>query len=230
MKKIFILIPFFLQTIICTAQQVDNIFDLTEKRYLTAVYYSYNLDYKFYENETATTAIEKQNGMMLKTSYGNYQEILGQKTLITKEYNLAINDKNKLLKIAKISKQTAPVALKTYFKIFSKKTLIPDIKYWICELALPKDKIFQYSKIQFVIDKKDYSIYKEIFFVPGAKQITKNKKKVIIKNSRLEITFINRPKNSIKDNNLTNTNSYFFVKNNKITATKRFEKYKLITI
>ena len=209
---------------------VKSIFDEVEIYYKSQKYYSYTSQYKFYENSTTKKDIERKSGIILRKDNVSYQKMDMMESLNFGDYTISINHKEKIFQLSKLKNDDSPVALKSYLKNLASKKIIADKDYWICELTPDKLGASQYEKIRFFINKKDFSLYKQICYMYGDQEIEKNKKKIKIINPRLEIELIKKEKNFEKDTQLIKKSNYFSIVGKKITLSKKFQKYKLIIV
>jgi hypothetical protein len=114
-------------------------------------------------------------------------------------------------------------------KFFDKSKLSQDKNYWICELA-SKGNGNQYDKLIIYVNKQDFSLHKQLFYIVGSQEIVKNKKNILLKNPRMEILFAKKNQKTALDDLMLSKSYYFKMKNKKVILSSRFKKYKLITL
>ncbi len=208
---------------------ISKLFDKVEKSYNNNNHYCYVSTYKLYENTVSLKVVEQYAGLIFKKGKNCYQKLSGTEFVNLGEYNVMVNHKEKLVQISKITSQSEPIALKSFLNYFPKTKIVKDEKYWICELTAGDDLQKQFSKINIYINKSNFSLFKQVFFIVGSQEVKKGNKKAVIKNPRLEVVYQEKMLSAAEDQLVTKEN-YFSIKNKKFILSKRFKGYKLITI
>jgi hypothetical protein len=220
----------FFSSISCFSQEkwsVAKLFKKIDDYYKTSENYSYSSEYFVYESETSDKVVDHYSGISIKKGTINYQKTNTSEFISFDDYYLSINNAEKKVLLSKVTNKNLQ-SLTGFLKSFEKSKLTQEDKYWICNLWSEKGKSSkQFEKIKIYINKADYSLHKQLFFSVGTQEVEKNKKKILLVNPRLEILF---KKNKIIENAILSKENYFTIKNKKISLSKRFKTYKLITL
>ncbi|RXR21249.1 hypothetical protein EQG63_04740 [Flavobacterium amnicola] len=232
-KKYWLLGLLFLITTSLFSQvksSVSNLFDKVEQYYGVEKDFCYSSHYKLFQNTSSNIVVDEYDGQTIKKGKTIYQKINATESISFEDYIVTVSKKDKTIAVVKATSKKSPMALKSLLKMCNKEKVIENKKYWICELSSDKQHQKQFQKISIYINKKDYSLYKEIFYTNGIQEIEKNKKKSVLKNPRFEIFYKNNILSYKDKSDLLRKEYYFSIKNKKIIPASRFKKYKLITL
>lgn len=208
---------------------VISLLDKVEQFYGSEKDFCYSSNYKLFQNASSTVIVDEYAGQTIKKGSTIYQKINATASISFDNYVVTVSEKDKTLAVAKTTSKKSPMVLKSLLKMCNKEKVIEDKKYWICELSSDKQHQKQFQKISIYINKKDYSLYKEIFYTNGIQEIEKNKKRSVLKNPRFEVFYKNNMLSYKDKSDILSKEYYFSIKNKKIIPANRFKKYKLIT-
>ena len=229
-KVIFlIIIGSYTLTFCQTNVSVEAILKKAEKYYAAENEYSYITAYKFFESEKSNISIENKQGAILRLNNVNYQKMDFTETFNFGNQAMVIDNKSKTVYITKNVPKESVFSFASYLKNFPKKKIILHPDYWICEMAISKNALSQYYKIRFYIDKKDFSLYKQVFYISGNQEIESKGKKINLVNPRLEIILRKKTPNSLEDRMRIKKDNYFTLNKGKIVVSNKYKNYKVIS-
>lgn len=232
MKSFFTSFFLLTVTVFCHAQKkwsVQEVITKAEQHYATAKQYSYDLDYCFYKNGFSSAIVDRYSGLLIKKDGVIYQKVNAAQSVNFSDCLVTLNPVDKVLFVSKKGNKTPPVVLKQFLKMSKGTKLTGTKEHWICELTAGKEQRKEFTKIVIYVNKKDFSLNRQIFYTEGAQEIEKENKLILLKNPRLEILYSANSKAMAKYAPVLSKSYYFSTKNNKIIPSKRFQKYKLIT-
>lgn len=208
---------------------VEAILNKTEKYYTTLNEYSYITAYKFFESEKSNNCIDDKKGIILRLNNVNYQKMDFTETFNFGNQAMVIDNKSKVVYITeKVPKETI-FSFNSYLKNFPNKKIILHPDYWICEMSISKNVLSQYYKIRFYINKKDFSLYKQVFFISGNQKIESKGKKINLINPRLEIILRKKSSNSPEDRMRIKRDNYFTLSKGKIVMSDKYKNFKVVS-
>ena len=228
-KYLFLLLFFTIQSFSQEKMDANLLLTKVEKFYQKKKEYKYNTYYRLFENSNSKKVIEKKQGVTLYKNNVNYQIFDNTESIVFKDYNVVINHNQKVFQISKSIQNNSLLNIEYLLKAFPNKKIIANKDFWICELMLEKGSVSQYEKIHLYIDMSNFSIKKQILFFYVNQQLKQGNQLVQLKKPRLEIT-LEEIKITSEDLKKVNSENYFKIQNNKISLSKRFQKYKLITL
>lgn len=209
---------------------VTSIFDKVEKYYVSKNNFCLSSKYTFFENKSINKILDSYEGLIVKKGAISYQKVNNTEFVNFGDCSLMISKDNKVVNYANMASSAGqPIALKSFLKILPLTKITDQNEYWVCELS-SKGKIpLQFKKIIVYINKKNFSLSKQIFYSVGKQEIIKNNNKQTISNPRIEILFFDKIFTS-EMNLLIDKKNYFRKVNKKINLVKRLQSYKLITL
>lgn len=228
MIKLFIVYLFTGLTLFLTAPKIsmESVFAKSEKFYSGNDYYSYYSRYKIFENKQSNKIVQEYSGIVLKKNKVSYQMMNKVKAINFGTYSMVIDEETKKIQVSQVVNDNAPIAISSYLKLFSKHRVINDPTYFVYYLFHSTAQK-QLEGVTLYIDKTDFSIHKQIFYLTGSQELKKNNTVIKIVNPRLEVTYFKREKNLLKDEKMIRQSNYFNISNNKINLAKGYKTYNL---
>ena|SRR6218665_3821632 len=200
-------------------ESVENIISKASQIFKTKDYLTYNVKYNIFSDYTTTKATETYTGFLLKKDNIFYYKIKNTEFVGFKDHSVKISNDEKALLIGKKGQEEFPLDLSTYLKAFKSRLIKSDNTSWTCELIPDKISQIMFSKVIMVINKKDYSVARQVLYFLNTSPDEKA--------GRLEISFTTRTKDLVKDKFLIEQSNYFTKSGNTIKTASRFKEYKL---
>lgn len=229
-KKIVLLILLSLPSIMLSQRgiTVKSVLKKTELYYKNKNEYNYTAVYKFFESKTSTKPLEVSYGSILRLNNVSYQMKDQTESFNFGDNAMVIDNKNKTIYLSSILPQESVFNFESYLNNFPDMRIINHYKYWICEMKVSKNILSQYHTVRFYIDKKNYALYKQTFFMKLSQQVKDKKQTINLENPRLEIILRENASNDFKSKEIVNKDNYFTVNHGKIVLSKKYKNYKLI--
>ncbi|MES2544819.1 MAG: hypothetical protein V4548_08030 [Bacteroidota bacterium] len=206
---------------------IGYLFKKVEQCYNDKEYMSYNSSYKMYANYNSKIVSEQYSGLIVKKNGVYYYKINDIEFLNFKDCSLKISNHEKAVILGKAaSRSLSPLSLESYLKGFNRK-LSEDKDYWICELSPSKVSQIMFHKIIIYINKKEFTIDKQIMYFLNEMPSKNNKGKETMERPRIEVIFSKRASQIAKDDLLVDKKQYLIHIGKKIVLSKRLEAYKL---
>jgi hypothetical protein len=187
--------------------------------------YDISVDVKvFKDNSTSPTLSSK--GRTIKSGHNFYLNMLNKKTIINEDLMLVVDDKNKSLMYAVITKEQLKAM--DYTKVMNIDSLIKSsksvIKYVLNNSTekrieiYSKDEDIEYVIISlnpksYILKAVEYKYSKESVKLNGNSKVTIQYTQFLLETKNPELLFQNK---------------YITIKSNQIVATKQYQSYKLI--
>lgn len=201
-------------------ESVEQIINKASQTFNAKEYFTYNINYKLFSDYTSKKATDAYDGFLLKKDNVYYYKIKNTEFIGFREYSVKVSNDEKAILIGKKGKDDFPLNLNTYLKAFKSKLIKSDNATWICELVPDKVSQIMFSKIIMAINKKDYSVSKQVLYFLNTSPEDSNAQ-------RLEITFTPRNKDLPKDNALVDQSKYFIKSGSTIKVAPRLKEYQL---
>lgn len=219
-------------SLICISSFAQNgsltVIDVLKKaseKFKTEKNLSYNLKYNLYNDEKSSKIDESYSGFLVKRGNSMYYKIKDTEFVGFNDYSVKVSNEEKAIIIAKGESKESPLDIDKFLKGFNYKFLGNDSTHWVCELTPSKVSQIMYRKIIIHINKKDYSIYKQILYFLNP--VEENNK---ITRPRLEMVYTSRTTNEEKDNSLVDEKKYFTRVGKEIKVANRYKEYTLYKI
>jgi hypothetical protein len=198
---------------------VETIFDNVEKKYNDQKNYSYNINYKFYNDSKKTKPTESYQSTIIKLNGVQYQKLQNVELFDFGDKNVMIEHSEKIIQVSSIENKNYPVLIKAYLKIFSKNKVVEEKDRYVCTLYDEKLNQTNIKSIKIYVSKKDYSLLKQELYFFG-----ENEKSI----PKLEVSFITRKIDVKKDSELLKKSNYYKVVNGKIKSSEKYKDYRLV--
>lgn len=232
--KLFLFI--FLSFNIAQSQQSDkkkitDIFNKTGQKYNTTDTYQTSMKYNLYPTYASKLSSEFYNGIAIKKGNEFYSKIGETEFVNLNKYHIKIDNESKLIQYSvseskKIENNELNVA--DYLNKFKTFELSNNNEDWICTMTTPAFSFIPYTKVVVYINKKDYTISKQILYL-----ITMHSYKTkdgIVKEDypRIEILFNEFKTKEIQYGNIFSLQNYLSISKNSITPSNKYKEYKIV--
>lgn len=229
MKRILTLIVFIL-SIQIQAQSVKEILEKVQQK--NAVFnYKVSLKYRLYKGLSGDKILEEFNGVIIKEGTRYYNKIHHTETIMTKKFFVKVNHDEKAIIYAKktIKKQTDNITdiskLLTHFENPNVKT---KDEFWVVEMLTKEYSPLPFSKLVITINKKDYTVKKQVLILSQLTNFAKEIDKNDINLPRIEMLFKDYRITTKNDLTVFDKSNYISVNNNKIVASNNLKNYDII--
>lgn len=200
-------------------QTVEIIFENVERKYKEQKNYSYNINYKFYNDLKKVKPTESYQSTIIKLNGVQYQKLQNVELFDFGDKNVMVEHNEKIIQVSSIENKNYPVLIKAYLKIFSKSKLVEEKDRYVCTLYEEKLNQTNIRYIKIYVNKKDFSLIKQELYFFG-----ENEKSI----PKLEVSFITRKIDVKKDSELLKKSNYYKVVNGKIKSSEKYKDYRLV--
>lgn len=222
---LFFYIPFFAQNFTDAKKVMDKV---------TAVYgnskrLSFFVEYASFSNYKDIKPKELYSGILIKNGDVYYNKIKNTEIINFSDCSLKIgNDEKAIMYNANQKEDLLLPSLESsaFLKEFSGK-LKSTPSHYICEFIPKKFTQIMVSKIIFYINKKDFTLAKQIMYLAQETEYKNSGGKVVSSAPRVELTFQKRKNDTEKDKFLTKKENYFTKRGVDVILSKRLLGYKL---
>lgn len=184
--------------------------------------------YKYHTDYCSNTILDRDEGFIVRKNEMYYQKIHKKTTIFFGSEVLIVDDENKRVLVDRNTKKNELFSFSIFLSQYFDKKIIEHSDFWVCELSNPKNSFTQYSKVRFYFYKKDYSLYKQVYYTEGKQNFILNGKKIQLVNPRLELILYKMDFTPFHSNLFHKKNYYELVKE-KIILNKKISNYKLVT-
>ncbi len=212
------------------AQDFDTILKAATDKYITSEVYQIDADYNLYADSDSDSLIDQQKSIFIKRQNALYFKMAQSELIQTEAFSLKISHSEQILLYSKSYGSQSPSSQLPYMDLernFSTKTIKDKGTYWECLMTDNTSISIPYRKIILHIEKGDYKILKQVYFLNRAS--SKNVGYAAITgNERLEIvtkSFTTSPKDITQKFELSR---YLDIKDNTLTSSNYTKNYKII--
>lgn len=238
MKKtiIYLLHSMFLLGLVLHAQaqkpSVNELLSKASNFYQKTNHYQVNMTFTMYRGITGGEKTESYTGTMEKNNEYTKNNILGTSVYRFPQAQLIVDNTQKKIVYTALETnaiQNSPVDLSAYMKYYDKSQVSEEGNYWVCELVASQNMFSQlpYGKVLLYINKKDYSVTKQVLFFSNLIPFQGKEDSDIQQDyGRLHVNLLYDFNKKIEKKEL----AYFIKKvaNNKMQLQKDFASYQLI--
>jgi len=219
-----------------TAKKVANLLDKSQNVYTKHANYSVTTNYKSYGAHNDTEVLQEYNGYMLKQGNTNYLGISNTAFLSTGQHMLKVYGNEKVIEYLDQPDNTilnkSPLQLQQLLKYYKYKDITDNGTHYICTLQTSYITQMPYGKIVIHINKKDYTITKQILYLltrlPYISPKTGEKK---MGNPKVEITLSNfKTKLTKEDRALLQLSTYLNINGAKVSASTAYKDFKIESV
>lgn len=214
------------------AQNASEDFKKVRAAYDAAPAISMDVLYKSYPDYTTTVENDSQSGSFKRQGSNLYSNLLGIETLQNSQFNIIVENNSKKLVIldpAKASVNISPVNVDSVLSMCSSVKFIEGAgNQRIYKLSFDKLTSFQYSTIDFCINKETFLIDKIVLYYRDAVNFNYEDKEAPKKKPRLEIIYKNINTHAVFTNEQFSEKKYITVSENAIKPTGTYSAYELI--
>jgi hypothetical protein len=173
--------------------QITTILRKTQKLYEDKKTFQFKVNYSLYPTAKSMVVAENYQGLVVKSQDNIYAKIQGTEFIKINSLYVKIDSEAKLMQVTEEKNPSEEMTTQlykltqmlTYFNDFALKSTDD---YWICTMTAPKLSLIPYGKAVIFINKKDFSITKEVMYMLTQAKY-KNNGKTTLEYPRLEITF-----------------------------------------
>lgn len=229
---IFCFIPFlgFSQKA-SSGNSIDSILKKVQEVYNTNNSISLSVNYTLFKNEVSIHTEESFDGLIVKDRQNYYSKINNTEFIQLSDNYVKINHDEKAMLYAKgtsNSDSSSPLNISGFINFFKTADVTETSDLFVCELISKDITMLPYSKVVLHINKKDYSIKKQILYLIKPMSFANNDNEKEISNPRLEITFSELDSKKVIPNSLFNISNYVDVSKSDVKPSNKLETYQLI--
>lgn len=227
---IIILIAIFLPVNL-QAQTVKEILTNVQNKVIKTNF-KVNLTYRLFKGIKGKKELETFKGTYIKKDKNYYNKIKNTETIIGANFLIKINHDQKALLYESFKNATPNknnmLNIKTLLKNFEKPVLTNLRDSFKCEMVAVEYSQMPYSKIILYINKKDYSIKKQVLYLTSLINFSDDENKNDFSIPRLEIQYSNYSALTNQDKSLLKKNNYIVIINNKVRPSTKYKAYEII--
>lgn len=213
--------------------KIKEILTKVERDYFSNNDSSLKLDYSLYTSYSSKNISENYKGLLISYHKNKYLKIHNTEFLQTSTKSIKINHDQKIMLVfnkPQLDSNTNPMNLTSLLKNYKNKKLVDKGDYWICSLQTGKYTQMVYGKIEIYINKKNYTVEKQIFYILEKAPYKDNRGNEKFDYPRLEITFKEAVVNEKVKKEIFNLNNYIQFIDGKILPSKKYLSYTLQNI
>lgn len=212
-------------------KRITDIFNKTAQVYNSASIFQSSMKYSLYPTYTSKNSSEQYSGIAIKKDKEYYSKIGETEIISLSSCQIKVDNESKLMQYIKSEKQTkenSVVEIKSYLTNFSTYAISSNEKEWICTLSTPSFSMIPYTKVVVHINKENYTISKQIFFLITTQKY-KTKEGVIKEDyPRVEIVFNEFKTKDVIIGSLFSIQNYLSIDKNKVSPSNKYKGYKIV--
>jgi hypothetical protein len=237
MKKITLYIIAFLISGVAVTQNATEVFENYLEHKKKENNFQVDITYALYKGKEGGKAYESYKGVQAGSNDAVYQKLGDMELVQGKDFIVKLNKEEKAMLVGYSSKpivtQLSQIDNTKILQLFEEKTLKNEGNLWRLILTSSASELSQFSSIELLLDKSNYTLVKQIFYYSAISDFSsydKNKKEQELNNPRLEITYKNYSHTVKINSEVFKSTHYFSYKNNKLSAASTYKGFEIIPI
>jgi hypothetical protein len=211
-------------------KKIAALFSKSQKFYENNPQFKLDLEYKLFPTSVSVTVSEKYSGQLIKHNGNSYSRIGSTEFIQIKSEYIKIDNDSKLVQITKKDDVVPDEVynLGNLLNNFNDFKLKSDAQYWVCTLTAPEISFVPYGKAIIYINKKDYSVARQILFLLHKTEYKNEKGKKISDYPRMEISIGNLQAPTAKMVEKLRMENYISRSNNTFKLSNNYSGYKIV--
>lgn len=228
---IFLLSQFALQAQANTSvTDLDEILKKTQDFYKNESSYYIETQYKLFENHKDSHPLSTYKGEMGKMKNTYYNNVLGTEMYVGNDIMIKASHDQKAIEVSNntLNGAEAIFNISGFLKSFKDYKVVQKEEVIRCELLAPELTSLPYGKIILYINKKDYSLQRQVMYYLHSSEYKNEKGEMVVSYPKLEINFSQVKPVSLLEKEVFNKSYYIVQNKGVIQPANNFANYKVI--